>query len=183
MELEVNPEAPSAGNKEPVLVYDASTSAGTMTLQLLRLSGVQTIATCSPKSFELVRSSGAHSVFDYSEPTSLATIKKQTNGSLQNMVDCITDPDSVAFCFSALSRFGGRYTGRRAVKVKFPIAYEIFREDIKLERVYERPASRENREAAVEWFGMFQVLLDQGKLLDHPVKLFSSGGLERIVEG
>jgi NADPH:quinone reductase-like Zn-dependent oxidoreductase len=191
LELEVSPEKPAT---EPltVLVYGASTATGTMILQLLQLSGVQAIATCSPHNFDLVRIYGASTVFDYTDPDTPAEIEKQTEGELEYAIDIITDPDSVACCYAAISRFGGRYTclelcpeelrTRRIISVKFPLAYEIFRKALELSRGYERPASREKHAAAVHWFKMFQILLDEGKLKAHPVKMLP-GGFEGILDG
>ena len=195
LELEVNPEKPKPTTDTvplAVLVYGASTATGTIILQLLRLSGVQAIATCSQHNFDLVRSYGASIVFDYADPDTPAKIKKQTDGELEYAIDTITDPDSVGCCYASISRYGGRYTclelcpkellTRRVVSVKFPIAYEIFGKELELSRGYERPASRESRAAAVRWFKMFQALLDRGKLRAHPVKVLP-GRFEGILDG
>ncbi|KAH3214233.1 hypothetical protein KXV77_002975 [Aspergillus fumigatus] len=48
-----------------VLVYGGSTATGTLAIQLLKLSGLNPITTCSPTKFDLVKSYGATAAFDY----------------------------------------------------------------------------------------------------------------------
>lgn len=75
-----DPEALSLGSSpalpapEPyqVLVYGGSSSVGTMTLQLIRMSGLEPVVTYSPRNFDLVRRYGAGATFDYSRPPGLA---------------------------------------------------------------------------------------------------------------
>jgi NADPH:quinone reductase-like Zn-dependent oxidoreductase len=62
--LSATPEQP-AGKPFPVLVHRGSTATGTLAIQLLRLSGLDPIATCSARNFDLVRGYGASAVFDY----------------------------------------------------------------------------------------------------------------------
>lgn len=105
--LDMNPEN-RAAKPLPVLVYGASTSTGTMALQLLKLSGIEPIiATCSPRNFELVRNYGASSVFNYADPDTPNLIRKESNGELEHALDIIADADSVEYCYASLSRFGG----------------------------------------------------------------------------
>jgi NADPH:quinone reductase-like Zn-dependent oxidoreductase len=190
--LKVSPEDP-AKEAFPVLVYGASTSMGTMAVQLLRLSGAEPIGTCSPRNFDLVRGYGAKVTFDYADPETPARIKKETAGELEYVLDIITDSDSVACCYASISRFGGHYTclelnsedlmlKRRTIEVKFPMAFEVFGKELELSRGYERPASREKHLAAVRRFRMFQKLLDEGKLKAHPVRMLSPG-FESILDG
>lgn len=195
LNLEVNPDKPAGEDDEkvPVLVYGASTATGTMAMQLLRLSGMHPIvATCSPRNFDLVRSYGASTVFDYADTETAAKIKEETGGELEHALDTITDADSVACCQASISRFGGCLTclelcpdelrTRRAVEVKFPNALEIFGKELQFLGGYERPASEEKRAAAVKRFEMYQRLLDQGALKAHPVKVLPPG-FESIING
>ncbi|KAF4627057.1 hypothetical protein G7Y89_g11096 [Cudoniella acicularis] len=150
------PDAPNLSEKPvPVLVYGGSTATGTIAVQLLKLSGYNPIATCSPRNFDLVRGRGASAVFDYSVPDVAAEIKAHTGGRLKYVLDCISNVDSVATCYSAIQRPGGRYvslervpdellTKRRAVRPTFVMASEAFGQDIKLgQGGYDRMASQE----------------------------------------
>ena len=76
-------------------MYGGSTATGTIAIQLLRLSGLDPIRTCSSHNFALVRSRGAGTVFDYSDPDTPAAIKKHTGGQLKHDLDCISDAQSV----------------------------------------------------------------------------------------
>ncbi|KAI6085896.1 zinc-binding dehydrogenase family oxidoreductase [Hypoxylon rubiginosum] len=189
--LEPCPDSP-AQEPIPVLVYGGSTATGTMAIQLLRLSNLDPIATCSPRNFDMVKGYGAATVFDYSQPDTAERIRKHTGGQLSYALDCITDRDSVGCCYASIGRTGGRYVclelcaqelqTRRAVKANFPIAYEIFGEDIQLSGGYERKGNRKTRADAVNWFNMLQGLLDEGKLRTHPLQVLT-GGLDGIPKG
>lgn len=197
LDLPINPASPaSPGSDEavPVLVYGGSTSSGTMALQLLRLSGANPlIATCSPRNFDLARSYGATSVYDYTDPETPSRIRAETGGDLEHALDTITDAGSVACCEAALSRYGAALATlercpdemrtRKAVDANFVIALEVFGKefDLGLEG-YARPASDEKRRAAARWFRVFQRLLDGGELRAHPVKVLEPG-FESIIKG
>lgn len=195
LSLSGTPEDPNLSEKPiSVLVYGGSTATGTVALQLLKLSGYDPIATCSPRNFDLVRGRGASTAFDYSAPDVGIKIKTHTNGRLKYVLDCIADADSVAICFAAIQRAGGRYVSlervpdellarRRAVRPTFVLAPEVFEEEIRLgQDGYDRPASKEKHELAVRCMGMFQRLLDQGRLRAHPTEVLE-GGLEGVVKG
>lgn len=197
LDLPISPASPaSPGSDEavPALVYGGSTASGTMALQLLRLSGVNPlIATCSPRNFDLARSYGATSVYDYADPETPSRIRSETGGDLEHALDTITDAGSVACCEAALSRYGGALATlercpdelrtRKAVDAHFVIALEVFgnKFDLGLEG-YARPASDEKRKGAARWFRVFQRLLDDGELRAHPVKVLEPG-FGSIVEG
>jgi NADPH:quinone reductase-like Zn-dependent oxidoreductase len=189
--LEAHPESP-AEKPLPVLVYGGSTATGTLAIQLLKLSGLDAIVTCSERNFDLVRSYGASAVFDYTRPGVAEEIKKYTAGRLRHAYDCITDADSVACCYAALGRPGGRYAclelcpeelqTRRAVKAEMVLGYDVFGEEVPLSGGYERPADKQKHAAAVRWFGVFQRLLDEGKVKPHPTQKLE-GGLEAVLQG
>ncbi|KAK4235117.1 zinc-binding dehydrogenase family oxidoreductase [Achaetomium macrosporum] len=190
--LAATPDTPAA-TPFPVLVYGASTATGTLAVQLLRLSGLEPIATCSPRNFDMVRGFGAAQCFDYTRVGVADEIKKATGGRLRHAYDCITDADSVAICYGALSRAGGRYVclekcpeelrTRRAVKHEFILGYDVFGEEVPLSGGYERPGDKSKYARAVEWFGVFQRLLDEGRLRTHPVQVLNGTGLDGVLKG
>jgi NADPH:quinone reductase-like Zn-dependent oxidoreductase len=106
LDLGVSLEKPTE-DPFPVLVYGGSTATGTIALQLLRLSGLAPITTCSPRNFELVRSYGADLVLDYTDPDLASKIRSETGSGLEYALNIITDRDSIACCFASISRFGG----------------------------------------------------------------------------
>lgn len=191
LRLEFNPEN-VAEEPMPVLVYGGSTATGTLATQLLRLSGLNVIATCSQHRFDLLHQYGASAVFDYTDPEVAARIREYTRGGLRHALDCITDPESVACCYSSIGRTGGRYAHlescpaelrtRRTVKAEFPIALEVFGKHVQLSGDYERSPNREKHEVAVRWFAMFQRLLDANKLKAHPTQVIP-GGFNGVIDG
>ncbi|MCJ1477278.1 hypothetical protein MMC13_005949 [Lambiella insularis] len=185
------PEKPAA-EPQHVLVYGGSTATGTMAIQLLKLSGLLPITTCSPHSFPLVKSYGAAAVFDYTSPTCGADIRAYTSNALFYALDCITDPESVATCYAALGRAGGMYTcleacppewrTRKAVTSDFVLGYEIFGRDVVLGGEYSRKANQERREAYVRWVTVMQGLVDHSRIKAHPLRSVE-GGWEGVLHG
>lgn len=182
--LEVAPDHTSTPTH--VLVYGASTASGTMLLQLLKRSGFAPIATCSPKNFSLVRSYGAEHVFDYADEKTAEAIRQVTHRRLEYAVDCITDKFSVACCYAAMARTGGRYVSlemcpedarprRRAVAHDFILALDIFGEGVQLNRGYARDANPALHEFALQWHKVMQRLLDGGQLRTHPLEVLEGG--------
>lgn len=185
------PEEPAAA-PAPVLVYGGSTSCGTVAIQLIKLSGLDPIVTCSLKNFELVKSLGATAVFDYKVPDVAQTIRTQTKGRLRHAMDCISDQMSTTCCYGALGRPGGRYASlesipsdwktRDAVKHDFIMCLEGMGKEAKLAGEYGRAASEEKRELAARMFRIFQDLLTKGLLEPHPIEVVGDG-FESIIRG
>ncbi|KAI0894507.1 zinc-binding dehydrogenase [Annulohypoxylon nitens] len=194
--LQGTPDTPNISEKRAsqVLVYGGSTATGTIAIQLLKLSGYDPIATCSPRNFDLVRGRGASAVFDYSIPDVAARIKLHTGGRLKYALDCISNADSVLVCYEAIQRPGGRYVSleyvpddllakRKAVRPNFVFAGEIFGEEIELgDSRYDRPPNKVKHEFMVSHIGMLQRLLDSGRLRAHPTEVLG-GGLQGILRG
>lgn len=102
-------------------------------------AGFVPIATCSPKSKELVTTCGAEATFDYRSPSCASDIvsfsavwsltkhptinsliiftspltlppqKSHTTNNLRYALDCITTHDSTTCCLAAIGRAGGKY--------------------------------------------------------------------------
>ncbi len=193
--LSGNPDIPDRSETPiQVLVYGGSTATGTIAIQLLKFSGYDPIATCSPANFELVRGRGASAVFDYTQLDVGAAIKRHTGGRLKYAMDCISDEESVSICYEAIQRPGGRYVSlehvadqhlakRRAVRPTFVEAGETAGEGIRLGlEGYDRPANMEKRALASRHVAMLQRLVDAGRLKTHPTEVLE-GGLEGAVRG
>lgn len=189
--LAAHPGSP-AEKRFPVLVYGGSTATGTLAIQLLRLSGIDPIVTCSPRNFDLVGDRGAVAQVDYILPDVVEEIKRLTHSKLKHAFDCVTGPESVAHCYAALGRTGGRYAAvemipdelrtRRAVRAKVVLAYEGLGEDVPLPKGYGSQADPEKFALAVKFFAMFQTLLDEGSIKTHPIE--SAGvGLPSVLSG
>ena len=122
-----------------------------MLISLVR-SGYSPIAVCSSTSAPLVMMYGAVGTASYTSTNCVKTNKSLTDGApIKHALDCITDAESAAICFGALSRAGGRYAcledcpeswrTRRAVKVKVVMCFEMQGNDVDLGHpVYARKA-------------------------------------------
>ncbi|OTA57460.1 NAD(P)-binding protein [Hypoxylon sp. EC38] len=181
------------GKVTTILVNGGSSATGTAALQLLKLAGYQTIATCSPRNFELTRSFGADHVFDYNSPTCAEDIKALTRNSLRYALDCITTTDSMRLCYAALGRAGGRYTAldafseavagtRKVVRSNWVLGPEMLGEDIGWPEPHGRPANPDLKAFCVEWTRMLQTLLDRNIIRPHPL-LVRDTGLEGVLGG
>ncbi|KAL9130696.1 MAG: hypothetical protein Q9217_001175 [Psora testacea] len=189
--LSASPEKPA---EKPfyVLVYGGSSACGTMAIQLIRLSGLIPITTCSPKNFALVKSYGAEAAFDYNSPNCANDIRANTKNSLAYVLDTITNAQSMKLCYSAIGRAGGKYTAlelypehchtRKTVKPDWVMGITMIGKEIALGNGYHRAPSPEHRLFGAELFGMIQRLLDGGKLKPHPARL-GQGGLGGVLEG
>lgn len=179
-----NPPTPPPPSSSPGLSLPADGA---------RRSGFTTIATCSPRNFELVKSYGADHVFDYADEKTAEAIRRVAGGQLEYAMDCITDKLSVACCYAAMARTGGRCATlemcpedmrprRRAVKQEFILALDVFGEAVQLSRGYERDADPALHEFAVQWYEVIQRLISGGKLRAHPLQVLD-GGFEDILRG
>ncbi|KAJ5642146.1 alcohol dehydrogenase [Penicillium lividum] len=187
-------EGPKEGDepKPPVLVYGGSTSTGTMVLQLLKLCGFTTIATCSPHNFDFVKSYGADVVYDYKTPDCAAKIRADTNNELEFIIDCFAEDSSMRFCYAAMGRAGGKYVAlnpfsehlhnRKVIEPDWILATRINGEGSSWPPPFQCPDDFSILDVSLPLYEVFQRLLDDGKLRPHTVKL-EAGGLGGIPEG
>ncbi|KAI1505448.1 GroES-like protein [Biscogniauxia marginata] len=191
LELPGTPEQPAA-NPQTVFVHGGSSSVGTMAMQLLRLIGHKPITTCSPRNFALAKSYGAEEVFDYNNPDCVKEIKTYTGNRLRYILDPFTDTKSIALCYGAMGRVGGRYAclemypdyllERKTIKVGFVMGPALLGHRLGLDYGYEKEADPEMRAFGVQWYKSVQGLLDRGALKPHPLKVMD-GRFESILEG
>ncbi|KAH7043961.1 chaperonin 10-like protein [Macrophomina phaseolina] len=194
-DLAVTPSSPYAGDKPiAVLVYGGSTSVGTAAIQLLKLAGLRPVTTCSPRNFDLVKSYGAEEAYDYRSPTCAADIKAATKSNLKYALDCITTKDSIAICYAALGRAGGRYTAldpyweataatRKTVKANWTLGITMLGKDIAWPAPYGRPGSEDARAFGAKWAGELQALLESGKMRPHPLRAKEGASWEDVLAG
>ncbi|RHZ44288.1 zinc-binding alcohol dehydrogenase family protein [Aspergillus thermomutatus] len=197
LQLPGRPSKPAAprddGSRTPVLVYGGATATGTMACQILSISGYQPIATASSTSSALVQEYGAAAVVRYSSPTCGETIRDHhTGGNLRNALDCISSPESVSCCFTALGRIGARYAGldyvpadwrtRKVVKVHISLTYALHGQEILFKGPYHRDADPTMLELGSRWRDEVQGLVDAGRLRPHPVREIQ-GKWKGIIDG
>ncbi|KAI1352955.1 putative zinc-binding dehydrogenase family oxidoreductase [Xylaria sp. FL0043] len=163
-----------------VLVHGGSSSVGTMAMQLVRLN------------FDLARSFGAEEVFDYNNPDCAKDIKAYTKNTLSYVLDPFTDAKSIALCYGAMGRAGGRYSclemypdyilDRKTIKVGFVMGPALLGHRLALSDGYERDEDPEMRAFGVQWYKSVQNMLDQGKLRPHPLRVLGKD-FEAVLEG
>ncbi|KAK6062548.1 zinc-binding dehydrogenase family [Seiridium cupressi] len=174
------------------LVYGGSTSTGTMMLQLLRLCGFPTIATCSSRNFNLVKGYGADKVYDYKASQCAQTIRQDTGNTLEYIVDCYGEDSSMRFCYEAMGRAGGNYTAlnpfnealrtRKVINPDWILATRIAGDGSKWPAPYACEYEPRLAQLAGPLFAKIQSLLDMGKLRAHQVRI-EEGGLPGILNG
>ncbi|PYI00241.1 GroES-like protein [Aspergillus sclerotiicarbonarius CBS 121057] len=176
---------------QSILIYGGSTAVGTLAIQFAKLSGYSVITTCSlPQHESLVRSRGADQIFDYRDPTAPHRIRESTHDQLTLVLDCISTPETAAFCGQAISRaHGGDYTAllpgspvpREDVRSRWTLAYTAGGYEFLFhgQRVPGNPADRDFAEA---WLETATRLLAEGEIVPHPVRL-GDGGLAGVIPG
>lgn len=154
--------------------------------------GMKPIATCSPRNFELVKSYGAEQVFDYRSKSCAADIRAYTKNSLKFVLDCISEPETMQFCYECIGRLGGKYTAlepypeflhtRPNVVPDWVLGPTVLGKDIGWKAPFGRPGDPEMKAFGVKLFKTAQDLLDQGKIRTHPLQRMP-GGLAGVLEG
>ncbi|KAL7948025.1 GroES-like protein [Trichoderma barbatum] len=173
----------------PVLIYGGSTATGTLAIQFAKLSGLEVVTTCSPKNFHLVRSLGADHIYDYNSPDCAPSIRKITKNRLAHVFDTISTPETAEICCNAVGSQGGKYAGLGGLE-QLPrddvanlriMAHTAFGEafDFAGEMI---PANPKEYDFAVNFMGMAQGLLAQGRIKPHPQSV-RSGGWSGVLDG
>ena len=156
-------------------------------------SGLNPITVCSPRNFDLVKSLGATEVFDYRSPTCIDDIRKYTRKSLKYVLDCVSEPETMEFCYQCLGRTGGKYTALepyaeflhtrpRTVVPDWVLGPAVLGQAMGWPEPFTREADEELREFGVDWFNTVQRLLDEGTIKTHPVKVVN-GGFDGVADG
>ncbi|EFQ34570.1 alcohol dehydrogenase GroES-like domain-containing protein [Colletotrichum graminicola] len=176
-----------------VLVAGGNTASGRMAIQLLKLSGIKPVVTCSVNVSAIMKDLGAAETFDYRSSTCGREIKNFTRNKLAHALDCVTSADTMASCFEAIGAKGGKYIGleapptlvkysRRDVTVDWVQALSLFGKPVKLDGVYGRPASQSDRQFAAQLYRAAERWTQEG-LVRGPEFQLREGGLEGITEG
>ncbi|KAI8837928.1 alcohol dehydrogenase class-3 [Chytriomyces cf. hyalinus JEL632] len=180
-----------------VLIYGGSTATGALAIQFAKQSGFKVIATASPRSFDYVKSLGADHVFDYSSATVSADIRAASNNSIEHVLDCISEGNSLKICAESFSPKGGIYSALLGVdnsiltsvnpniQVKGTLAYTTFGEPVKkLAWGIDYPASAADFEFAKSFGELANRLLAEGKVKVHKPTVNEGGsGLEGVLKG
>ncbi|KZL81492.1 enoyl reductase, partial [Colletotrichum incanum] len=174
-----------------VLVYGGSTATATIAIQLMRLSGYQPIAVCSPPNFHLALRNGAAATFDYRDHACGSKIRHWTKGNLRYALDCITNIESARICHEAIGRAGGRYVSlgplpdhasrRHTVSRDWVHGPSIFGEGSAWPEPYRREPSEDLQRFGFELWKVVSDLVAAGRLQHHPLRILE-GGLASVID-
>lgn len=155
--------------------------------------GYTPIAIASSKSADLAKEYGAAATASYAAKDCVDVVKSLAGKPIRHALDCITDAESAAICYSALGRTGGTYTcleecpaawrTRRMVKVKEVMGFQVLGVDINLAgSTYTRPGDPALFEIGKQWASEMEALMESGRVKPHPLRELESGW-DSIVEG
>lgn len=158
-------------------------------------SGYTPITTTSAKSAALAVKFGAAGTARYTSASCADTVRELAKVPIRHTLDCITSPESVATCFAAMARTGGRYAcleamddawrTRRLVQVKEVMGFEGLGHDVRFGPVpstYWRDRNPSVNALCRRWRDEVQGLLDAGSLRHHPIREMP-GAWSGIIEG
>lgn len=98
----------TAGNGKTVLVWGASSSVGSCSVQLAVASGYQVLGIASKANSDMIKGMGASECFDYHDPNMVSDVIAKLQGKdVVGAVDAISEPDTLARLCEILSRVGG----------------------------------------------------------------------------
>ncbi|KAL2802324.1 GroES-like protein [Aspergillus granulosus] len=180
----------------PILIYGGSSATGTIAIQLAKHSGLIVITTCSPRHFELVRSLGAHHVFDYRSSTAITDIKHVTHNSLSYVLDTVATEETARFCCEVMGSKGGKYSSltpiphlpRDDVLNGTYMAFTAIGEEFEIGG-QSVPASPKDLEFSAGFMRIVEQLWAKGEIRVHPVDVRDPGlggieeGLQEMKEG
>ncbi|GAA5877167.1 hypothetical protein JCM16303_006188 [Sporobolomyces ruberrimus] len=193
MRLKLNePSNPSKDNI-PVLVWGGTSSVGLYAVQLLKLSGYTVLATASEKNWDLLKSLGVTSTYDYSD-SEVSNKIKSDYPELSHGFDCISEKGTtvqIAKAFSAdkdgkivtlLPVKDDKLAEYKNVTVEPTLVYTVLGKAFEMGG-REFPASPEDKRSIETWLEKeMPELMGSGKLKSNPI-LSRDGGLEGINEG
>ncbi|KAF2267843.1 GroES-like protein [Lojkania enalia] len=94
----IDPDNLPAAKDEWALVFGGASSVGKFAVQAFRTAGYKVATTCSPKSFELLKSFGADATIDYKKPEAdiIGELKQITSGKLNLAMDAVSVNNGLA---------------------------------------------------------------------------------------
>ncbi|KAF9465715.1 dehydrogenase [Collybia nuda] len=164
----------------PFLVWGGASAVGQWAVQLAKQSGLQVIATASPKNHELLKSLGADAVFDYRDPDVSKKIREFSGDKLAHAVDTIAEGDTTAQVCASFGSKGGyaalllpAKSTREDVKAEFSLVYTLFGKAFESPLPY--PAIPEHYELGKKFGVLLSTLLRDKRLKTTPLKLVPNG--------
>lgn len=114
------------------LVQGGSTSVGLFAVQLAKVVGYKVIATCSPRSDDLVKSFGADVTVDYHDvEAAISKIKEVSGGGVVGGVECVGTDDNYRLSINSFKPEGGLLTTLLII----PDEVHNIRKEVKVDRI------------------------------------------------
>lgn len=181
----------------PLLVNGGTSSVGKYAVQLAKLAGLYVVATGSKKNHELLKSLGADTVVDYTDPDWPEQVRKVTHDGLQHAFDCISEKGTPQAITKAMSPTKGghvvtllpvghlRDSGEienSKVRLDSTIVYTVFERPLKY-KAFDNCGEATPQDKAVweKYLSMLPELLSSGKI--KPNRISEKGGLDDILTG
>lgn len=173
-----------------VLIWGGSSSVGQYAIQVAALHGFKIVTTCSERNFDLVKSLGAHHVFDYRN----SDVAKQISAvapDLEYVFDTIGTSESSTLASHAIKENGGRLCTVRPGKantesvskqttVTDVLVWTAFLKDHRYGSFF-WPANQSDHDLASELFEKLPEWLENGKIKPSTAKVLK--GLDSVAQG
>ncbi|KAI1798192.1 GroES-like protein [Ganoderma leucocontextum] len=137
--------------------------------QLLHVAGYKVVTTASPRNFPLLKSLGATAMFAYRDPKAVLKINAATGHSITKVLDCISTLQSQQFSQDVISPEGGNVISLVDMSGLPTVTFLV-------------TALGKEFTSFGQTFPKMTILVEQGKLVPNPRKLWS-GGLAAVPEG
>ncbi|KAM0343273.1 hypothetical protein ACHAPU_008723 [Fusarium lateritium] len=174
-----------------VLIWGGSSSVGQYAIQIAAIFGFKIITTCSPHSFDLVKSLGATDVLDYNDANVVKSIKDAAPG-LRYVFDTIGNKTSSVTASQAIDENGGTLCTVRPdksftedvtkqTKVTPVLVWTAFNRVIQYKKA-QFLASEEDHKLGIEFNEKLPGWIEEGKIKPNKPKVLP-GGLDGVVKG
>jgi len=172
------PSGKQVAENTGIVIWGASSSLGTVAVQLAKIVGLKIYATAGPTNFEYVKSLGATEVFDYRDPQVVSKIIEaaKTSGVSINLgYDTVSDGKTSQAAGEVLSAFG---KGRLVIVLPLPSG-EPKPDNIEVTQVAVAKLFTEEHELT-EWLfnNWLPKALGYGVLVPSPKVQIIEGGIE-----
>lgn len=180
----------SPGKQVAVLIWGGSSSVGQYAIQISAMHGFKVITTCSQHNFDLVKSLGAHHVFNYRDSDVVKQIRNVAP-DLEYVFDTIGNSDSSTLASHGMKESGGRLCTVRPGKantesvskqttVTDVLVWTAFLKDHRYGSFF-WPANPSDHDLTSELFEKLPEWLESGKIRPSAAKVLK--GLDAVVEG
>ncbi|KAI1629072.1 putative alcohol dehydrogenase [Exophiala viscosa] len=178
-EMKLNTPDNPIGERQYILIYGGSSSAGSLATQYCKLAGYPVLTTCSPNNNELCRSRGAEAVFDYNDTNCAQKIREYAQGELFLVWDTIGSQQGIEICMESMSTKPGHKAYGTILLNRITRQDVDYSSSILMTCLGEAfdvlgkhfPAETEKLEFAKRQASLTERLLREGKLKPHPVRV------------